>query len=69
MATQRRVRSSALHHRTYWQGNNERSREESAWTWECVCGAMESASTKREAAREWMWHLLDIRERKQQEEE
>ena len=58
----RRVRSTKAHQRTYWEWNHERSRAESAWTWECSCGATESASTKGIAAIEWRNHLLRVRE-------
>ena len=50
------------HKRVMLEHNGETSREESAWTWECSCGATETASTKEEAHFEWMSHKNWIKE-------
>ena len=63
---QERVRSTKEHHRTEWSHNGERTRVESCWFWECVCGAGEAASTKREAQLEWIRHLEWIRDIKEE---
>ena len=44
------------HKKVMFEHNGETSREESAWTWECTCGQMETASTKAEAQYEWKCH-------------
>ena len=48
------------HKRIEFEHNGERRREESAWTWVCTCGATESASTKKEANREWQYHKKQV---------
>ncbi len=48
-----------VHKQLSFEHNGERSREESAWTWECSCGACESASTKDECHFEWRMHIKD----------
>ena len=44
------------HKKQLFEWNGERSREESGWSWICLCGHTESASTKAEAHSEWMYH-------------
>jgi len=51
------------HKRLYLEHNNERSREESAWSWECECGAQESAHLKVDAQFEWRMHLETVKRR------
>lgn len=45
-----------MHKRLYFEHNGERLRVESAWSWECSCGAGESHSTKAGAQGEWIHH-------------
>ena len=52
-----RLRSTKEHRRVEWSHNGERSREESCWYWTCLCGEAEAAATKKDAQREWIWHL------------
>ena len=42
--------------RIVFEHNGERKRIESAWTWECSCGATESHRTQAGAHQEWMYH-------------
>ena len=44
------------HKKESFEWNGETIREESMWTWVCICGAEESAGTKAEAQYEWMCH-------------
>tara|TARA_R100001163_G_C4957972_1_gene122982 strand:- start:413 stop:622 length:210 start_codon:yes stop_codon:yes gene_type:complete len=57
------LRATKDHNRIEWSHNGERTREESCWYWECICGASEAASTKADAQREWIWHLDSISKR------
>lgn len=46
--------------------NGERSRQESAWTYVCECGASEETSRKDETRREYNYHIDRMIERQQQ---
>jgi len=48
-------------HKLTLRHNGERSREESGWTAECICGFEEYAHEKKEAQWEYTCHLATLK--------